>query len=74
MLCLSCGASHDSQVLRKRLSRVLFFPASGEFSTYMRDGFLHDGIFVFFRGAAIKISRKLAASLSFRRYSYRLKV
>lgn len=69
MLCSSCGANHDSQVLRKRLSRVLFFPASDKFSTYMRDGFLHDDIFVFFRGAAIKISRKLATSLSFRRYS-----
>lgn len=73
MLCPSCEASHDSQVLRKRLSLVLFFfppfyPALGtrrwiSFATR---------IFAFL--AAIKISRKSAASLSFRGYSYRLEV
>lgn len=75
MLCSSCGANHDSQVLRKRLSRVLFFSGYQTSSVHIRgDGFLYSGIFVFLRGAVIKISRKSVASLSFHRYSYTLEI
>lgn len=73
MLCSSCGANHDSQVLRKRLSRVLFFfPATRRVQYIRGDEFLYGGICVFLCEAVIKISRKSVASLSFRRYSYRL--
>lgn len=67
-------ANHDSQVLRKRLSHVLFFPATKRVQYIHGDEFLYDGIFVFLREAVIKISRKSVASLSFRRYSYKLEI
>lgn len=51
-----------------------FFPVARRVQHIHGDGFLCDGIFIFFRGAAIKISRKSVASLSFRGYSYKRKI
>lgn len=77
MLCSSCRTNDDSQVLRKRLSCVLFFSGYQQAarSTHTREmDFFTMAFLPFFRGAAIKISRKLATSLSFHRYSYKHKI